>query len=66
METEHSVQTGDGLPCTVFLSLGLRLFPSELAFNHTSRLDNHNQQRHSLWGKVDKLVCLINFGGVTG
>ena len=36
----------------VLLSLGLRLFPDELAFNHTSRLDIHNRQRHSLWGPV--------------
>ena len=68
METEHYVLTTDGhdgLSCTVLLALGLRLFPSELAFNHTSRLDNHNRQRHSLWGQVT-LPCRINFGGVTG
>ena len=44
METEHYVLTADshdGLPCMLLLSLGLRLFPGELAFNHTSRLDNH-------------------------
>ena len=40
------------VPYTVLLSLGLRLFPDELAFNHTSRLDYHNRQRHSLWGPV--------------
>ena len=55
----------DGLPCTVFLSLGLRLFPGESVFNHTSRLDNHNRQRHSHWGPVT-WPCLISFGGVTG
>ena len=45
MDTEHDVLTAnshDGLPCTVLLSLGLRLFPDELAFYHTIRLDNHN------------------------
>ena len=51
METEHFVLTADsrhdGLPCTALLSLGLRLFPDELAFNHTSRPDHHNRQRHS-------------------
>ena len=48
MVTEHYMLTAtshDGLPCTVLLSLGLRLFSGELAFNHTSRLDNHNRQR---------------------
>ena len=45
METEHyvmtaEVQTADGLPYTVLLSLGLRLFPGELAFNHA-----HNSPR---------------------
>ena len=53
MEIEHNVLTADGhdgLSCTVLLTLGLRLFPGELAFNHTSRLDNHNRQRHWLWG----------------
>ena len=37
METEHYVLTADshdGLSCTVLLSLGLRLVPGELAFNH--------------------------------
>ena len=29
---------------------GMRLFPGELAFNPTSRLDSRNRQRHSLWG----------------
>ena len=36
METEHYVQTAyghDDLSCTVFLTLGLRLFPSE--FNYS-------------------------------
>ena len=47
METEYYVLNADShndLPCTVllFLSLGLRLFPGELAFKHTSQLDNHN------------------------
>ena len=68
METEHYVLTADGhdgLSCTVLLALGLRLFPGELAFKHTSRLDNHNRQRHSLWGQVT-WPCLINFGGLTG
>ena len=69
LETEYYVLTADihdGLPCTV-LSLGLRFaFPGELAFNHISRLDTHNQQRHSLWSPVTWL-CLINFGNrVTG
>ena len=44
METEHYVLTvdiHDGLLCMLLLSLGLRLFPGELAFNHTSRLYNH-------------------------
>ena len=44
METEHYVLTADshdGLQCMLLLSLGLRLFPGELAFNHTCRLDNH-------------------------
>ena len=66
METEHYVlnaDSHDGLPCTVLLALGLRLFPGQLAFNHTSRLDNHNRQRHSLWGQVT-WPCLINFGRV--
>ena len=66
IETEHYLLTADsydGLPYTVLLSLRLRLFPGELAFNHTSRLDNHNRQRHSLWGPVT-CPCLINFGGV--
>ena len=51
METEHFVLTADshdGLLCTALLSFGLRLFPGELAFNHTSRPDHHNRQRHSL------------------
>ena len=50
MEAEHYVLTEDSqwFPCTVLLSLVLRLFPGELAFNHISRLDNHNRQRHSL------------------
>ena len=68
METEHYVLTANGhdsLSCTVLLELGFRLFPGELAFNHTSRLDNHNRQHHSLWGQVI-WSCLINFGGVTG
>ena len=55
LETEYYVLTADihdGLPCTVLLSLGLRLFPGELAFNHTSRLDTHNRQRHSFWSPV--------------
>ena len=55
METEHYVLTADGhdgLSCTVILALGLRLFPGELAFNHASRLHNHNRQRHSPWGRV--------------
>ena len=61
METEHYVQTADShdgvrysctVPCTVLLSLGLRLFPGELAFNHTSRLDNHNRQCH--WSDFSK------------
>ena len=55
METEHSVLTADshdGLPCTVLLSLRLRLFPGELAFNHTNQPENHNRQRHPLWGPV--------------
>ena len=46
METEHYVLTAnshDGLPCMLLLSLGLHLLPGELAFNHTSRLDNHKQ-----------------------
>ena len=46
METEYYVlnaDSHDGLPCTVLISLGLRLFPGELAYNHTSRLDNHNR-----------------------
>ena len=37
METDHYVLTADshdGLTCTVLLSLGLCLFPGELAFNH--------------------------------
>ena len=45
METEHNVLTADGhdgLSCTVLLVLGLRLFPGELAFNHTSQPHNHN------------------------
>ena len=64
---EHYVLTADsrdGLPRMVVLSLRLRLFPDELAFNHRSRLDNHNRQRHSLWGPVT-WPCLINFGEVT-
>ena len=69
LETEYYVLTADihdGLSYTVLLSLGLRLFPGELAFNHTSRLDTYNQQRLSLWGPVTSL-CLINFGNrVTG
>ena len=68
METKHFVLTADshdGLPCTALLSLGLRLFPDELAFNHTSRLDHHDRQRHSLWGPVT-WPCLISFGGVPG
>ena len=63
LETEYYMLTADihdGLPCTVLSSLGLRLFPGELAFNHTSRLDTHNRQRHSLWSPVTWL-CLINF-----
>ena len=55
METEHyllAADSHDGLLYTVLLSLGLRLFPGELAFNHTSQLDNHNRQRYSLWGPV--------------
>ena len=40
------------LSLPLLLSLGLRLFPGEFAFNHTSRPDNHNRQRHSLWGPV--------------
>ena len=46
METEYYVlnaDSHDGLPCTVLISLGLRLFPGELAFNHISRLNNHNR-----------------------
>ena len=69
LETEYYVLTADihdGLSYTVLLSLGLRLFPGELAFNHASRLDTRNQQRHSLWGPVTSL-CLMNFGNrVTG
>ena len=69
LETEYYVLTADihdGLPCTVLLPLGWRLFPGELAFNHTSRLDTHNRQRHSIWSPVTWL-CLINFGNrVTG
>ena len=69
LETEYYVLTADihdGLPCTVLLSLGLRLFPGELAFNHTSRLDTHNRQRQSFWSPITWL-CLINFGNrVTG
>ena len=70
METERFVLTADSpwfamYACTALLSLGLRLFSDELAFNHTSRLDHHNRQRHSLWGPVT-WPCLINFGGVTG
>ena len=69
LETENYVLTADshdGLPCTMVLSLGLPLFPAELAFNHTSRLDTHNRQRQSLWSPVTWL-CLINFGNrVTG
>ena len=53
----------DGLSCTVLLTLGLRLFPGELAFNHTSRLDNHNRQCHSLWGLSD-LVHIFFWDGV--
>ena len=34
-------------------------------FNHTIRPDNHNRQRHSLWGPAT-CPCLINFGGVRG
>ena len=67
METENYVLTADshdGLSCTVLFALGLRLFLGELAFNHLSRLDNHNRQRHSLWGPVI-WPCLINFGGLT-
>ena len=66
METEHYLLTADihdGLSCTVLLSLGLRLFPGDLAFNHTSQFDNHNRQRHSLWGPVT-WPCLLNFSGV--
>ena len=68
METEHYVLTADGhngLSSTVILALGLRLFPGELAFNHVSRLHNHNRQRHSPWGQVT-WPFLINIGGVTG
>ena len=68
MEIEHyvlSADSHDGLPCKMLLLQALRLFPGELAFNHRSRLDNHNQQRHSLWDPVT-WPCLINFGGVTG
>ena len=43
MEAEHFVLTADGLRCTLLLSLGLRLFPGESAFNHTSRPDHHNR-----------------------
>ena len=66
METEHYVLTADshdGLPCTVLLLLSLRLFPGKLAFNHTSRPDNHNRQRHPLWGPVT-WPCLLIFSGV--
>ena len=66
MEIEHYVLTADshdGLPCTVLLLLRLRLFPDELAFNHTSLPYNHNWQRHSLWGPVT-WPCLLNFSGV--
>ena len=48
---------------TVLLLLRLRLFPGELAFNHTSRPDNHNRQRHPLWGPVT-WPCLLNFSVV--
>ena len=68
MEAEHFVlivDSHDGLPCTALLSLGLRLFPGELAFNHTRRLYQNNRQGHSLWGPVT-WPCPINFGGVTG
>ena len=64
METEHYVLTADrhdGLPCTVLLSLKLRLFPGELAFNHTSRPDNQNRQRHSLWGLCSCLALSDKF-----
>ena len=66
METEHYLLTAgihDGLWCTVLLSLLLRLFPGDLAFNHTSQLDNHDRQRHSLWGPVT-WFCLLNFSGI--
>ena len=66
METEHYLLTADihdGLSCTVLLSLGLRLFPGDLVFNHTSQLDKHNRRRHSLWGPVT-WPCLLNFSGV--
>ena len=67
METEHYVLTADrhnGLPCTVRsyqLSLRLRLFPGELAFNHTSRPDNQNRQRHSIWGLCSCLALSDKF-----
>ena len=62
LETEHYVLTADshdGLPCTVLLSLRLRLFLG----NQTSRPDNHNRQRHPLWGPVT-WPCLLIFSGV--
>ena len=64
-DSHDGVRCSCTVPCAVLLSLVLRLFPGELAFNNTSRLDNHNRQRYSLWGPVT-WPCLINFGGVTG
>ena len=64
METEHDVLTADrhdGLTCAVLLSLRLRLFPGELSFNRTSRPDNQNRQRHSLWSLCSCLALSDKF-----
>ena len=45
----------------ILLSLRLRLFPGELAFNHTSRPDNQNRQHHSLWGLCSCLTLSDKF-----